>query len=174
MTFEALNNDEIEVGKPLVKNIFRKTKENFDTLHRDLNNLAIGTQRVEIFNASVSSANFYETLTGLAYHQASFNFTLTACIVSIFDKGGVETGNLEVDIKKNNSHNPDGMETVFSTKPSIDMATINDYGKSSDSGQTSAVFDSASVSENDVLRLDITSIPAGLDRFNILLIGGIV
>ena len=171
MAFQALNDNEIAVGKALVKNIFQKTKDNFDAIHSDLNSALIGSSKIEVFNSTVLLGNFYSTLTGIAYYQAPSNITLNACIISIFDKGTISTGNLEIDVKKNSSFDPDGMTSVFSTRPKVDMATISDYGKSSDTGQTATVFQSATVSGNDILRLDITSIPAGLGRFNVFLIG---
>ena len=171
MAFQPLNESEISVGKALVKNIFKKTKDNFDAIHSDLNSLLVGSSKIEIFNSTVLLGNFYSTLTGIAYYQAPSDLTLNACIISLFDKGAINTGNLEIDVKKNSSYNPNGMTSVFSTRPKIAMNTIADYGKSSDTGQTAAVFESGSIIANNILRLDITSIPAGLSRFNIFLIG---
>ena len=171
MAFKPLEDSEIAVGKALVKNIFQKTKDNFDIIHKDLNSVLIKVKKVEIFNSTVLLGNFYSTLTGIAYYQAPSNMSFNACIISIFEKGSINSGNLEIDVKKNSSYNSVGMNSVFSTRPKIAMGSIADYGKSSDAGQTAAVFSTVEIAANDILRLDITSIPAGLSRFNIFLIG---
>ena len=171
MAFNPINDDEIAVGKALVKNIFQKTKDNFDTIYSELNSVLVGVSKVEVFNAPVVLGNTYSSLTGLSYYRAPNNISLNACLITLFETNDITTGNLEVDIRKNSSYDPDGMETVFSTKPKISMDAASDYTKSSDVGQTAAVFSTTNVLANDILRLDVTSIPAGLNRFNVFLIG---
>ena len=168
MSFLTIPSTLIEVGKAVKKEIFSLVKGNLDDHEERLSNVeAVGTA-VEILNNDVIISNPSNTFTGMSYFKAPFDFTLSACSIQIFEKGGITSGELEVDILKNTSPDDTGMTTVFTTKPNIDFDTATDYEE--DSGVFSGT---GQVNEGDILRFDITSIPQGYSRFRIVLRGAL-
>lgn len=110
---------------------------------------------MEIFNATVTIGTSASTITGLLHFRAPTALTISSIVIQIFEKNGVSSGVLEVDIKKNTSPDNVGMTSIFSVKPSFDFALVANYATSSGTVLTSAL------SSGNYLRLDITSIPSG-------------
>ena len=113
------------------------------------------TSVYEIFNTTVTIGTSASTATGLLHFRAPALLTITSIVVQIFEKNGVSSGTLEVDIKKNSSPDNIGMTSIFSVKPSFNFSTAPNYSTSSGTMSTSAV------TSGDFLRLDLTSIPSG-------------
>jgi hypothetical protein len=113
-----------------------------------------GGGKVEIFSHTVTvSGSSYATLTGLSYYIAPASQNISYVRLQVFTLNGVATGSLTVDIKKNTSPDNTGMASIFSAQPSIDFSTASNYATSAGTLSTSAL------ATNDVLRLDVTSIP---------------
>ena len=128
-----------------------------------------GGGKFNIWNDNVLNADSAASLTGLDHHVAINNFSLVTARVEIFSAGTL-TGDLEMDILKSTTGNTGTFTTVFSTKPKIDLATASDGDTSVD--HTPAVFSVTSVSTDDVIRVDITSLPTTpIGSFRIILIG---
>ncbi len=155
MAFVTLDPNLLDVGDPVKKEIFDTIKSNEDDLDSRLTTQENGAGKIIVYNDLVLNAASAASFTGLDMFRASSAFTLIDAKVVIFETGSL-TGTLEIDIKKNSSLNPAGFTTVFTTKPSINLGTASDYDES-----TNAVFDSGqiSVSDNDYLRFDVTSLP---------------
>jgi hypothetical protein len=167
MAYTAISNPEIVVGKALKQELFQKIADNF-TDHETRLALAIaGGRNIEIFNLDFRIGSYASTINGVLYHEALQNFTLIECAIQIFDLGGISSGILSVDVKKNTTPNNTGMTTVFTVHPSINYTTAVAYQR--DTG----TFDlaSQSVLKGEILRLDVTSLPVGLGSFRIIMIG---
>jgi hypothetical protein len=124
----------------------------------------VSANLVEIFNSDILNGSGASSATGIAYYTAPVDLALGSIRLEIFDKGSATTGNLTIDVKKNTSADPTGMVSILSLSPSISMSEA-DYFSAIGS------FSSTTVNKYDVLRLDITSIPAGLGKFRVLLVG---
>lgn len=164
---------------PTTKNVGDAIKkEDFDVIHNDLADLNARTSSVEsassvreLLTLDVRLAAGYTTLTGLIHFPCPFTITLTDCFIQIYEKGSL-TGTLEIDIKKNTTPDDTGMTSVFSTKPSIAYSGASDYEKSTN--QTFNVTQST-VDKDDILRVDITSLPTSgyIGKFLLVLRGEI-
>lgn len=115
---------------------------------------------VEIFNVTVTSAM---VANGYLHFKAPAALTFQTVAMQIFEKNGVATGSLTIDIKKGT--NPGTMTTIFTTKPTLNFATAADYD--SDAGTQSVT----TCSSGDYLRLDITAIPVWAGSFQVRFYG---
>jgi len=114
-----------------------------------------GGTPLEVFNCTVTIASNAATITGLAYFTAPVAKSVSYVRLQVFQLGGVTSGLLSVDIKKNTTPDDVGMTSMFSAVPTINFSTASNY--STDSGTLSTV----AIAQGEVLRLDVTSIPSG-------------
>ena len=122
-----------------------------------------GGGSTEIFNNVIILSSSAATLTGLNYFRALSGLTISSIVVQLWTKGAVASGNLTIDIKKNNSPAAAGMTSIFSVLPTFNFASASDYSTSTGTISTSGL------SGGDWLRLDVTSIPSGWSgRFSIM------
>jgi len=162
---------------PTTKNVGDAIKkEDFDIVRTDLddhesriNSVEANLGQIEILNLDFRISSSGSALTGAIHFPCPRTMTLTECFVQIYEKGSL-TGTLEIDVKKNTTQNNTGMTSVFSTKPSISFASTSDYAKS-----TNAVFNvsQSTVTKDDIIRLDITSLPGNgsIGKFLVVLRG---
>lgn len=125
-------------------------------------------QRVVFFDDVVWNATAASTLTGIAFVRVPVNCLLTEAKVAIYEKG-VLTGTLEIDVHKQASLDMTGSVSVFTTRPSLAMASASNYDES-----TNAVFGAAAtLTAGQYLRLDITSLPTNgvMGRFYVTISG---
>lgn len=170
MAFELINPTEIEIGKPLKKELILKIKNSLDDHELRLNSSETGAARIVVFDMTVLNAASANTLTALSFSEALFPYTLTGCEIRLFEKGSL-TGAVEIDIKKSSTDLDDlSFTSIFTTKPKITMATAADYERSSNQA-----FDpvKTAMAEGDSLRFDITEMPGGgtLGKFRVILFG---
>lgn len=168
MAFTPISSTEIEVGKATKKELWRKVRENLDDHESRIQALSVGASPIVVFNNDVLNASSAGSLTGLAYFRAYIPFSVTTVKVQIFEKGIITSGLLSVDIKKGSSLDPITFSSILTTEAQINFATAVDYD------ENDGILDSTkqSVSANDILRLDITSLPAiPLGKFRILVYG---
>jgi hypothetical protein len=122
-----------------------------------------GGGSTEIFNNVIILSSSAATLTGLNYFRAPSGLTISSIVVQLWTKGAVASGNLTIDIKKNNSPAAAGMTSIFSVLPTFNFASASDYSTSTGTISTSGL------SGGDWLRLDVTSIPSGWSgRFSVM------
>ena len=170
MSFITIPNSLIQVGKAVKREIFKLAKDNLDDHEGRITSLEGTSVGIEIFNSDVILSSNYNNLDGVAYYKAGFNFNINFAEIQIFDKDGISSGIVEIDVLKNDSPDDSGMVTIFSTRPSLDFSTANDYDVS-----TNQVINApqAIVSGGDFLRLDITSLPSELRAFRVVLRGSL-
>lgn len=167
MAYNAFTNSEIQVGKAIKKELWQKVKDNFDDHETRLAQAIAGGSKIEIFNIDFLTGSFGNTITGVLYHEALQDMSVIEGAIQIFDKNGIVSGILSIDVKKNSTPDNTGMTSIFTTAPSINFATANDYDRSTGTLNTST----QNVLKGEILRLDITSLPVGLGKFRIILIG---
>lgn len=122
-----------------------------------------GSLAYEVFNLIVANTTQATSLTGVAYFRAHANMTISVSVMQIFEKGGITTGNLEIDLKKNTTPNNTGMTSIYTTKPILSFANVATVDYSSNNGTLNPSL--ITLNAGDWLRLDITQIPAGLSKF---------
>lgn len=118
---------------------------------------------VEVFNHVITLGANASTLTGLNYFMVPQNITIKSVRLLVYNKSGVNSGNLEIDIKRNSTPDNSGMTSILSARPLINFSTAADYDISV------GTISTANISNNNFLRLDVTSIPAGwLGKFQVI------
>jgi hypothetical protein len=113
-----------------------------------------GSAKVEVFNVIVSVAN-NSPVVGISFYVSALNKGINNVSLMVWDKLGVTTGSLSIDIKKNTSPDSVGMTSIFTSVPTIDFSVDPNYTKKS------GTLLSGSFTSSDVLRLDVLSVPAG-------------
>lgn len=167
MAYNAFTNSQIEVGKAIKKELWQKVKDNFDDHEDRLTQAISGSSKVEVFNLDVRLGSVVGgTLSGVLYHEAVQNFNLVEATIAIYENT-VLTGVLSIDLKK--GINPDNLNltTVFTSQPTLNLATAVNYDKNSGAFNPSM----QSVLKGEIIRLDITNIPNGLNSFRLIVIG---
>jgi len=122
---------------------------------------------IEVFNTTILNSTGATSLTGVAYFKAPSAFTINKVVLQIFEKGSISSGSLTLDLKKNTTPNDVGMTSIFSVLPTINFATASDYATSS--GTLNGAV--ATLADGNWIRLDLTSIPAGLGKIFVQVYG---
>lgn len=168
MPYQPINDSEIEVGKPIKHELFKKIQNSLNDHEQAINALSIGASPIEVFNVDVVNATAAPTLTGMLHHKCFIGFTVSTVELQIFEKGSISSGVIEIDIKKNTTLDDIGMTSILDVKPSINFATASDYDVSAGVLNTSL----QTVNAGDFLRLDITSLPSiPLGKFRVIVYG---
>jgi hypothetical protein len=114
---------------------------------------------LEIFNVTIENIIVKD---GILFFKAPRDVTISTISVQIFEKKGVTSGTLELDIKASSNKTPNGnlMTSIFTTKPSLDfsLSGVVDYSQTVNQALNQVTN---KVAAGDFLRLDITSIPTG-------------
>jgi len=168
MAFSSLPSALIAVGRPIIKTIFDTLRINQNDLNTRLLTVEASTNKIRFFDGTIYTAATFATATGFLFHRVESNITLTDCKITLFDFTGITSGTIEVDVQKASSADFTSSVSVFTTKPSLDLSTALNYDES-----TNTVFSGTNkiLSEGDYIRIDITSLPTGLSKFNLFLIG---
>lgn len=167
MSFVTINSASIEVGDALKAELFTQIKDNFDDHETRIQSLAAGTAKVSLINEDIYVGSTASALlTGVYYVEVLQACTVVEGSIQFFTVSPATSGTLSVDIKKNTSTNPSGFTSLFSSVPSMTIATGN-YSRSTGTINTSY----QSLSVGDILRVDVTGLPSGLQNFRVTLVG---
>jgi hypothetical protein len=155
MAFVTIPSGLIDVGDAIKKELFDLIKSNLDDHETRISALATGQAKIDVFDFDIRLGSIATSYTGMVYYRARQAFTLSAVVLKIYEAGAL-TGTLECDVKKNTSQDNVGMSSIFTTRPSIALASASDYDES-----TNQVFDNTkiNIAVGDILRFDITSLP---------------
>lgn len=167
MAFTSLNPK--VVGDAIKKDDWDNTKDNFDDHEGRITGVESSISKVIVFDSEVSAPSSAQSLTGITHFRALQAFTVTAVQVEIFEKGAISSGILSLDVKKNTTPDDTGMVSITTTEASIDFSTASDY----DTDLADLDITQQDILVDEVLRVDITSKPASLGRFRILVYGEI-
>lgn len=168
MAFSSLSSTLYAVGKPVIRALFNTLKTNQDDLNTRVLSVEAATNKIIFFNGTIYTAASFATATGLLFHRVESDIDVTDCKVALFDKGGISSGTIEVDVQKASSADFTSSVSIFTTKPSLDLSTASSYDES-----TNAVLSVSNkvLSEGDYIRIDITSLPTGLGKVFVYLTG---
>ena len=161
MAFVSITDSEIEVGRPVKKELFQKIKDNLDDHETRIGGVESLTTRIGgIFGQVIKNTVTASSISNLAVFDAPGAMQILEAEIAIGELNGVSSGILEIDIVKTANQDLDltGATSIFTTRPSIDFSTASNFEKS-----TNAVLNSnANLVVNDVLILSITSLPNGV------------
>jgi hypothetical protein len=170
MAFTSIPSSLVAVGKSVKTELFSYIKDNFDDHESRLSALSIGSSPIEIFNFPVLNASSATTLTGLTYYRAVTAFSVSSVQIEIFEKGGIVSGSLTVDVKKSTAGLGGTFTSILTVQPTLNFASISDYA--TNAGTLNGALQS--INSGDYLRLDVTALPTvPLTRFRVFVYGTI-
>lgn len=168
MAFVTINPTTIEVGDAITADLFALIKANEDDLDSRVTTLAAGSGTVSLINTDIRiGSNDDQFLTGALHYEVLQACIVTQGAIQLFEKSPATTGSLTVDVKKNTTTNPSGFNSLFTSAPTINVATAADYDRATGTVNPST----QSLNVGDILRVDITGLPTGLQRFRVVLVG---
>lgn len=168
MTFISIDPATIQVGKAIKKELFDLIKGNFDDHETRLQGLSGTSGLAPLINETVYvGSNATPLLTGIYYLEIIQQCVATSLAIQIFEKAPASIGQLKIDVRKNTSTNPAGFVSIMTTQPLIDMTTDSDFVRKTGIIDTSKQL----LSVGTIVRIDITSLPVGLQKFRIVLTG---
>lgn len=170
MAFNEILANEIDVGDAIKKELWDKVKDNFTDLNSRLDDVEGAGARVSLFNTAVRLGSYDNSfLLGDIDVEVIQDCVISEGAIQIYEKSPATTGNLVVDIKKNTTTNPSGFNSVFTSPPAINVAVASDYTRAT--GTLNPTYQT--LTKGDILRVEITSIPTGLQKFRLVLFGEI-
>lgn len=155
MAYELITESDIAIGRAVRHEFVRKVRNSIIDHESRISALSLGAAPVEVFNIEVVNATSASTLTGLLSHEAITTFRVVQVKVQIFEKGIINSGILEIDVKKNTTLDDIGMTSILTTKPLINFSIASDYD--STLGAIDPLLQT--INAGEFLRLDITSLP---------------
>lgn len=149
MSWQIINNSEIETGQPVSSSTQSKIKNNLENLQDRITTLEGGGNTVYPPLTFRVNGNYTEDLTSfvnILKTTTNFNLTITG-VRLLIDQAG-SSGKTEIDLLVKTSS---GYQSIFSTKPSV-LASAGD-----DSISSNAVLNPAltNVLAGSLLRLDL-------------------
>lgn len=165
MAFISIPSNTIEVGDPIKKELFDLIKSDLDDLDARLTIAAEGSGIVTFFNFMIDVGSYGKTK--LEYYRVPRNCIVSSFIIAIESKSPATSGILSVDLKKSSTLSDASFNSVLTTAPTINVAT--DPNGYSEAGIINTSVQS--LNEGDWLRLDLLSLPTGLQRFHVFAIG---
>lgn len=168
MAFTTIDPNTIEIGDALRKDLFDLIKSNMDDLDSRITALGTGAGKVSLINTDIAiGSNDDGFLTGALHVEVIQNCSITEGAIQLFLKSPATSGSLTVDVKKNTTTNPSGFNSVFTSAPTLDFTTATDYQRAT--GTVNPATQALVV--GDILRVDITGLPTGLQKFRVVLVG---
>jgi len=168
MSFITIPSGWLTVGQAVKQRLFTRIKDNLDDLDSRITVLSSSSRYIPIINEDIKiQSNASGLLTGIIFIEIIQSCSITEASIQLFAKGMATSGTLSIDIKKNTTTNPTGFTSIFTTAPSLNLATGYDYQRQLGVINTSV----STLSAGDILRVDITNLPAGLESFRITAFG---
>lgn len=173
MAFNPIDQADIEVGKPVKKELFQTTKDNFDDHESRITSLANSAAKIDLFILEVANLIQYSptgnTLSRIALFRASRNFRIINAQVYVLYGGENQdraptAGTLEIDVKKGTDIT--SLNTIFSVRPAVTT-----FGEGDTNGTVSFVPNGEIVNQGEWLQLDITSLQTDQSRIFIDIFG---
>jgi len=169
MVFDNTIDSEIAPGQAVKQELFKKHQDSLDAHETEIQTFAALAKKVVIFDGVVKNASSASSLTGLSAWRVPAAMTLIDAKLGLITPVGSLTGTLEMNVRKATSLDDSAAVSVFTTRPSIAMASASDYDESANMVLDANVKDLA---VGEYLFLDISSLVAGgiMGRFTVYLI----
>jgi hypothetical protein len=157
MAFVAIDSNTIKVGDPITKELWDLIKSNMDNLDLRITSLATSGGTVFIFNGDVDFVGFSLSEPDIFYYKARQDFSVNDFRAQLFDKQGVTSGNLVLDLQKSIDTNDANFASILTTTINFNFASDAAYS------EDVAVIDSAlnDILTDEVLRVKVTGVPTG-------------
>lgn len=188
MAYTEILESDLEVGQPIKQSLFTTIKDNFIDHESRIDNLEQGAGKIIVADFEVIgyiSHYLPSELRAIATHRAPCNYNLLEFIVTIMDSANgfdqstppnpIATGTsgvLSLVLKKST----DGgitYNSIMTVEPAIPVG-YNGKGTSSIStGCIEAVFSDTQIYQDDLLRLDVTSLKDIQGTFSISIYGSL-
>jgi len=168
MPYTTIDPATIEVGDPIVKDLFDLIKDDLDDHEVRITVLSAGSGKISLINTDIRIGSTDDSfLTGALHFEVIQACIITEGAIQLFERAPATTGSLTVDVKKNTTTNPSGFNSVFTSAPTLNVATAADYDRATGTINPAA----QALAVGDIIKVDITSLPAGLQRFRVVLVG---
>lgn len=155
MPFEALTAEEIESGQPTRKEIFQKSKDNFDDLESRLSAAEVGvTTRPPIDFGVVGLLTDVAVVDGLLHYRTPIDIGLLGVRALVIKAGS--SGDLSVDVE---------YKRGVADWTSILNAPITVSHSDGDLALESGVLAVTELQSGDILRLKVNSVQVGMEDF---------
>lgn len=168
MSFVIIDSNKIKVGDPITKELWDAIKNNFDDIDTRVNNLAVSGSNVYIINEAVNFLSYKNSNSDFWYYKVPVNMVITGMNVQLFSKDGISSGSFTVDLQKGTSTDNSTFNTVLTSAVTFNFAIDVSYSVKSASLDPS----SSILLAGDVLRLNLSSYPAGFKGRVLFLIWG--
>lgn len=146
MAFSAITTAQIQVGEPTKKELFQKTKDNFDDHETRILDLEGGaTSTFPLAFVIKDSGSVYDAA---AYIRVPFDITVTSVVLMVLDAG--TAGTLEIDVTTNQGG---PFSTVLSGGNLTRIFSAGDFSSVTSSGIAIDDIDSGKL-----LRLDVKAV----------------
>ena len=170
MAYTEIPSSLIGLGKALRKELFDLIRNNLSDHESRIAGLSLGASPIEVFNDLILNASSAASFTGLQYFRALSAFSVSVVQVEIFEKGLITNGTLSIDVKKSTTGLGGTYESILTTPPAIDFTTASDYATATGILNGSK----QSISQGDILRLDVIGLPSTpIGKFRVLVYGNI-
>lgn len=155
MAFTALTTAQVASGQAVKTELFDLIRTNLDDLDTRLTSVEAGAASPFpiLFEVFGKYSNFNAPKTGIMYHRANFDATLSGVVVMVQETG--TAGTIDIDIQK--KRGAGAFATIFSTRPTVAFGA-GDFGTS-----TNAVLSDTDLDAGDILRLDVQGVQTGPD-----------
>lgn len=173
MAFTPIDQAQIEVGKPVKKELWQKTKDNLDDHEARITSLAQSAAKIDVFVCEISNLLQYSPnnsdLNRILLFKASRNFRIINAQIYVLFGGANQdvaptAGTLEVDVKKGTDLQV--MNTIFSIRPSVSTFAEGDTNASVGFVPNGEIID-----QGDWVQLDITSLQTSQSRIFVDIFG---
>lgn len=145
MAFSAITTAQIQVGEPTKKEIFQKTKDNFDDHETRILDLESSSSATFPMSFVISDSGVVDD--EVAYIRVPFNITVTSVILTVVEAG--TAGTLEIDVLSNQG----GSFSTILPSTLTRAYTAGDF-----SSTTSASIVTDDIDSGKILRLDIDAV----------------
>lgn len=164
MAFDPIDNVNIEVGKPVKKELWQKTKDNFDDLDSRIAALEASGSIFEVFNTPILNIAQYADagVTGIILWKfVPFDMDLIEGQIYVVKAGS--SGTIEMDIQK--GADIGSLTSMMSTQPSLA------FGDGDNVASTNQVFADSSLSEGEIVAIEFTQIQTGVGAIHVNVLG---
>ena len=156
------------VGDPITKEWTDRIKDNLDDLDQRINQNETTGGSVFILNNVFRLAGVVTSDPYIFFYKATQDFSVSEFRVQIKTKGLITTGTLGFDLQKSLSANPSSFNSILTGNVNFNYATDAAYTE-----KTGVINSGVSgIQSGDILRIEVTSLPANFGGDVLLSIGG--
>jgi len=163
MPYIEVSNNLLQVGKPVREDALTQSNENLKDHETRVANLEQSQLKFNIANFIFFSPTQVLSQSGevaIWMTQAQNDFEIVTAIITNFTDPGGGNGNIECDIRKGATPDPDLAVSIFTTRPSVASGS-GDWAVSNN-----AAFSTQQVLQNEWLFVVVTEIMTGQKSFH--------